>query len=213
MYSDSVAIINLKDYSVSGYINLRRSSETIVVSGNKAFISEWVGGNEVMVINTINNKVIDSIKVGLEPESMVIDKNNDLMGIMQRWLDQRLTLPNCMELIHLPIKVEKKLVFPDKTASPTCLQIDGRGETLYYLENGVRKMSIKMPYFAFRSFNTRIRDHIFIKLPLIPPTVIFSSPMLLIISKMDMLCCIRIMGLWSQDNSAGVIPGYDVFQT
>jgi hypothetical protein len=39
-------------------------------------------------------------------------------------------------------EVEKKLVFPDKTASPTCLQIDGRGETLYYLENGVRKLSI-----------------------------------------------------------------------
>jgi hypothetical protein len=41
MYSDSVAIINLIDYSVSGYINLRRSSENIIVSGNKAFVSGY----------------------------------------------------------------------------------------------------------------------------------------------------------------------------
>jgi hypothetical protein len=33
-------------------------------------------------------------------------------------------------------------MFPSKTASPTCLQIDGKGETLYYLENGVQKMNI-----------------------------------------------------------------------
>jgi hypothetical protein len=44
LYSDSVAIINLTDNSISGYINLRRSSETIAIIGNKAFISYWTEG-------------------------------------------------------------------------------------------------------------------------------------------------------------------------
>jgi len=36
--------------------------------------------------------------------------------------------------------IEKRLVFPTKLASPSCLQIDGDGSTLYYLESGLRKM-------------------------------------------------------------------------
>jgi YVTN family beta-propeller protein len=141
MYSDSLAIVNLKDNSISGYINLRRTSETIIISGNKAFISEWVGGNEIMVINTTNDKVIDSIKVGMEPESMVLDKNKTLWVLCNGgW-----TRNNYAELHAINTVTnltEKKLIFPYKTASPTCLQIDGKGETLYYLESGVRKMSI-----------------------------------------------------------------------
>ena len=49
IYSDSVAIINLNSNTISGYINIRRTSEAIVVSGSKAYISNWVGGDEIMV--------------------------------------------------------------------------------------------------------------------------------------------------------------------
>jgi hypothetical protein len=38
--------------------------------------------------------------------------------------------------------VEKKLVFPSKEASPSCLQIDGIGQNIFYLDNGVRQMDI-----------------------------------------------------------------------
>jgi YVTN family beta-propeller protein len=141
IYSDSVTIINLTDNSISGYINIRRSSETIVISGNKAFVSNWMGGKEVMVINTVNNKVVDSIKVGIEPESMVIDKNNMLWVLCNGgWARD-----NFAELLGINTTtniIEKEFVFPTREASPSCLQIDGAGETLYYLESGVRQMNI-----------------------------------------------------------------------
>jgi len=38
LYSDSVAIISLSNKSISGYINIRRTSEAIVLVGNKAYI-------------------------------------------------------------------------------------------------------------------------------------------------------------------------------
>ena len=57
MYSDSLIIINLNDNSISGYIDLRRSSESIVIAGDKAFVANWVGGNEVMVIDNTSNEV------------------------------------------------------------------------------------------------------------------------------------------------------------
>jgi YVTN family beta-propeller protein len=141
MYSDSVAIISLNDYSVSGYINLRRSSESVIATGSKAFVAEWVGGSEVMVINTINNTVVDSIKVGMEPESMVIDEYKTLWVLCNGgWTrDNFAELDGINTLTNM---VEKKILFPSKNSSPSCLQIDGKGETLFYLESGVRKMNI-----------------------------------------------------------------------
>lgn len=146
MYSDSIGILNLIDNTISGYINLRRYSEAIVISGNKAFVSNWIGpyyagGKEVMVINTLTDRVVDSIEVGIEPESMVLDKNKMLWVLCNGGYARN----NFAELIGINTVtnlVEKKLVFASKLASPTCLQIDGAGETLYYLESGVRVMNI-----------------------------------------------------------------------
>ena len=141
LYSDSVAIINLSDNTVSGYINLRRSSEAIIVAGNTAYISNWMGGKEIIVINTLNNQVVDSIVVGVEPESMVLDKNMMLWVLCNGgWARQNFAE---LDVINIGTNhIEKKYTFPTKEASPSCLQIDGTGQTLYYLDNGVRQMDI-----------------------------------------------------------------------
>jgi hypothetical protein len=141
LYSDSVAIINLANNSISGYINLRRSSEAIVVTGNKVFISNWMGGSELMVVNTLSDKVVDSIKVGIEPESMVVDKNGTLWVLCNGgW-----TRENFAKLITVNItndKVIKEFQFPNLQASPSCLKIDGYGQNLFYLDGGVKQMDI-----------------------------------------------------------------------
>jgi len=143
LYSDSVSIINLIENSVSGYINLRRTSEAIVMSGNKAFISNWAGGNEVLVVNSLTDVLIDSIVTGAEPESMVIDKNNTLWvlcnGGWARTNYAKLTGINAQTNA-----IVTEIEFQSLQTSPSSLQIDGAGENLYYLEwgSGVFKMSI-----------------------------------------------------------------------
>lgn len=146
MYSDSLTIINLIDNSISGYINLRRFSESIVISGSKAYVSNWIGpnymsGNEVMVINTITDEVVDSIEVGYEPESMVTDKNNNLW-ILCNGGYARNNYAKLIRVNTITDIVEKEFQFSTKQLSPTCLQIDGSGETLYFLERGVHQMEI-----------------------------------------------------------------------
>ena len=39
-------------------------------------------------------------------------------------------------------EIIRRIVFPAKEASPERLRIDGSGSTLYFLESGVRKMSV-----------------------------------------------------------------------
>jgi YVTN family beta-propeller protein len=153
LYSDSVTIINLTDNTVSGFINLRRSSESVVMSGTKAFIANWVGGNEVMVINTLTDEVADSIVVGDEPESMVIDKNDKLWVLCNGgWARTEAARLICINT--LSNSIESDLHFSNTFVSPSSLQIDGEGENLYYLEwgNGVCKMNITSSTLPSTSF-------------------------------------------------------------
>ena len=153
LYSDSLAIINISDYSISGYIALRRSSEAITVSDNKAYISNWLGGNEIMVVNTLNDKIIDSIKVGNEPESMVLDRSGALWVLCNGGWSRE----NYAKLVQINTNtnvIAAEFTFPTKLESPSCLKIDAIGQTLYFIDNGVRKMDIyagKLPETAFIS--------------------------------------------------------------
>jgi len=141
LYSDSVRILDLKKNTVSGYINIRRTSESIIVSGNKAFVSCWYGGNEVMVINTDSDEVIDSVEVGKEPESMVIDKKYRLWVLCNGgWARE-----NYAKLIGISTRTHeiiKTFTFPSKLDSPSGLTINGTADTLFFIEKGVRTMNI-----------------------------------------------------------------------
>ena len=146
MYSDDVAILDIENDEISGFINIRRSSQSIVVHDNRAYIAnefsaDWSSGKEIMVVNTETNRVIDSIVVAFEPESMVIDRNNTLWVLCNGgWMRE-----HNAELIAINTttnEITRRIVFPSKEASPTRLRIDDEGSTLYYLESGVRKMSI-----------------------------------------------------------------------
>ncbi len=141
LYSDSVTIINLTTNSISGYINIRRTSESIAVAGNKVFFANWSEGKELMVVNSGSDKVVDSIEVGIEPESMAFDNH----GMLWVLCNGGWTRQNYGELIQIDPTtdiIQKTLTFPTKEESPTCLKIDGTGQTLYYLDDGVRQMDI-----------------------------------------------------------------------
>jgi hypothetical protein len=139
IYSDSLTVLDLSDNTVSGFINIRRSSEAIQVLRNKAFVSNWVGGKEVMVIDTDKDKVIDSIIVAREPESMVIDRDKKLWVLCNGgW--KREYFAELIAVNTTTNDVERRIVFPSKDASPSCLQIDGEGSTLYYVQGGINKI-------------------------------------------------------------------------
>jgi YVTN family beta-propeller protein len=166
MYSDSIIVINVDDNSVSGHINLRRSSESISVAGQKAFVANWVGGTEVMVINTLTDEVEDSIDVGIEPESMVLDRNNMLWVLCNGgW-----TRENFAELDEVNTatnEIVKRMVFPTKQESPSCLRINGDGDVIYYLETGVHRMEISASGLPAEPLIPQ-SDHYFYKLGINP---------------------------------------------
>ena len=141
LYSNSLTIIDLQTNSVSGSVLLRHSSEAMVLSGTKAYVSSWSMGKEVMIINTTTDKVTDSIEVAPEPESMVLDRNNKLWVLCSGGY----TGNNLADLIVVNTstdKIEKQFIFPSKQDYPSNLQINKTKDTLYYIDNGLMRMSI-----------------------------------------------------------------------
>lgn len=157
LYSNSIAIIDLQTNSLSGKIDIRRSSEAMVLAGNKAYVSSWSSGTDVMVLNTLTDKVIDSIRVAPEPESMVLDKNNKLWilcsgGYTGTRLAELIVVNTVTDLI------EKQFVFPSKLSYPSNLQINNTMDTVYYLDNGIRRLSIEslaLPVLPFLNTGNR----------------------------------------------------------
>jgi DNA-binding beta-propeller fold protein YncE len=166
LYSDSLTILDLKTNTIKGYINIRRTSEAIVIMSHEAFISNWYGGDEVIVVNTDLDKIIDSIKVGREPESMVVDKNYILWVLCNGgWAREYFA-----ELVGISTQtheIMKRHVFPSILNSPLALNINGIGDTLFFLENGIKRMSIDAKKIPETSFIEQ-KGHYFYKLGVNP---------------------------------------------
>ncbi len=143
LYSDSITIIDTEKDKITGYINMKHSSEAIIPCENEAYVACWAGGNKIFVIDILSDAVTDSIEVGKEPESMALDKNGTLWVLCNGgW--QRDSYAELTAIDTRTHNILKRLPFPMITDSPTSLCIDGKGEILFFLLNGgVMQMSIK----------------------------------------------------------------------
>lgn len=141
LYSDSIRVIDLQSNTATGYIPLENTSESIVTASSRAYAANWTGGSKIFVINTLTDEVTDSLEVGIEPESMAVDRNSTLWVLCNGgWKREHYA-----ELIAINTTtntISKTFTFPSLSDSPTCLQIDGSGQFLYYLHDGVRRMDI-----------------------------------------------------------------------
>lgn len=147
LYSSSITIVNPVSYEVIGTIELGRSSDCMVKSGNLIMAANWSAYNQTKINNTVNvidsetDVLIDSIVVGIEPNSMVIDKNNSLWilcsgGFMN---DE---MPTLWQVNATSFEIQNKFTFNNILLNPDNLCINDARDTLYFLNNGVYSMSV-----------------------------------------------------------------------
>lgn len=210
MYSDSLAILDLKNNVVNGFIDIGRSSESVIVTGNRAFVASWIGENKITVINTLTNGIITTIGVGMEPESMVLDKNNMLWvlcnGGWERKYNAELIMINVLTLA-----IEKRFVFPQITDSPSCLQVNGRGDSLFFLQDGIRSMNIGSDYLP-GGIVVPQTSHFFYKLGINPLNGEIFATDAADYQKNGELVIYSRKGVYLRALKAGIIPGSMYFK-
>jgi YVTN family beta-propeller protein len=141
LYSNYITIIDLTDFDVEGQINIGCTSEALALSGSTLFAAYWSGGNSVVAIDLTTNEVVDNITTGLEPESMVIDKNNKLWVLCTGgWNNEE--IPQICVINTSTHEIVDTLRFRTVSDNPSCLSINSGCDTLYYIDEGIRRMPI-----------------------------------------------------------------------
>jgi hypothetical protein len=139
--SQEVTVIDLESLEVSGHLAIGTTSEAMVIAGNRLFTAHWSGGSSIIVTDLSGGGVIKTITVGLEPESMVLDKNGKLWVLCTGgWMGEE--IPRIVRINASTLEKEAEFEFRTVNDNPSCLISNGARDTLYYIDEGIRRMPV-----------------------------------------------------------------------
>lgn len=210
LMSDLIYIVDIDNLVVTGTVDIGCNSEAMVIAGNMLFAANWSGGDKITVVNLTDNTVETEIKTGLEPESMVLDRNNRLWVLCTGgYMNEE--IPRIVKINALTMAVEDELEFRTVYDNPSSLTVNGGGDTLYYIDEGVRRMTLAaatLPENAFISTGGRL----FYKLAASPWNgMIMVTDAIDWQQKGDLLIYNR-NGSLVDTEQCGIIPGYMRFK-
>ena len=148
MYSDQLTIINPKTYSIIGSVTVPKntaisghtgSTEEMVVIGNHLYVTCWSYEKTIVKIDTSTDKVVATLEVGIQPASLVKDRNGKLWTICDGGYEGSPVGYEAPVLCRIdPEKMTVEARYPFTKGDYTSkLRINGTGDQLYWLNNGV----------------------------------------------------------------------------
>lgn len=163
MYSSQIAIVDPRLYTVMGYIDIPQSdfglgdgsTEEMVQIGDYVYVNLWSYGKKIVKIDTKTDKVVGDVTVGVQPNSLVVDRNFDIWTICDGggWEGHpEYEAPTLFCIDGKDMSIKKKFTFSlgDNVSK---LSVSSDGLTLYWINNhyneirdntgGVYKMKLR----------------------------------------------------------------------
>jgi len=147
LYSGAISIVNLESLEKTGEIPIGGSSEEMVLVGNELFVTRPSlfknYSNQLFVINTNSNEIIDSITLGYNPSNIQLDKNNQLWVVCNGDRDVSENFGGLYRINPDSKQVTLALPFNDKKISyyPR-LVMNGNRDQIYYLKLDIYSLPI-----------------------------------------------------------------------
>lgn len=154
--SNKVSVLNLDTHQIEKQISINGWTEQMIVLGNHLYFYSRgnylnnQGSNKIYKYNISNEFIVDSLVVGFEPNSLLIDKNEDLWVLCSGGINQY--HPHLQKINVNNFLIEKDYVFSSISESPFRLVINEEGDNLYFLNNHVYRMSINSQSLPNESF-------------------------------------------------------------
>lgn len=151
LYSRSITIINPLTFEKTGSIAIGNSTEEMVLIDGYIYVCSWSFSDKIYKIDASTNTVTDSLEVNMQPNSMLVDKDDKIWVLSDGgYPGMHGTEAAALTKIDPEtFSIERKLEFSDMLSSPTELSINPTKDTLYFLNNTAGETSIENGVFQF----------------------------------------------------------------
>ncbi|QZE12911.1 DUF5074 domain-containing protein [Halosquirtibacter laminarini] len=124
----------------------QHTTEQIIATGDQLFTNAWSYDNKILVIDPKTRMLTDSITVGIQPQSIALDKNKKLWVLCDgSWNGNPYATQTAGSIYRIDTKtnkVEWSYQFPTIGAQKKNLCINGSGDTLYFINKDVYRIKI-----------------------------------------------------------------------
>lgn len=150
LWDNRIIIVDPQKFEITGYITVpdmslqSGSTEQMVQVGKYVYCSCWSYQNKIIKIDTEIDEVVGQLIVGIQPKSLVADKNNRLWTITDGGYEGSPYGYEAPALISIDVeRFEVDAIFPfSKGDTPRDLKLNGEGDTLYWINDAVWRMDI-----------------------------------------------------------------------
>ncbi|MCD8164834.1 MAG: YncE family protein [Bacteroides sp.] len=156
LYAGRIAIVNPRTFQVTGYVDtgIHKSTEQMVQYGNYLFTNCWSYDNTILVIDTRTDQVVDSIRTGIQPASLVIDKNNKIWALTDGGYEGSIyghEAPSLYRIDAATRDIEQTFTFT-LGDWPSEVKLNGARDTLYFINRSVWRMAVTDSRLPVRPF-------------------------------------------------------------
>lgn len=155
-----IFIVNPKTYQITGYIECpdmdmeSGSTEQMVQYGKYVYVNCWSYQNRILKIDTETDEIVDELVVGIQPTSLVMDKNHKLWTITDGGYEGSPyghEAPSLYRIDAATFTVEQQFAFGFGDW-PSEVQLDGTGDTLYWINKDIWRMDVEADRVPVRPF-------------------------------------------------------------
>lgn len=152
LYARKITIFNPETFQIKGNIPVnnsksqfnQHSTEQMVQYKNKVFVTCWSYDNKILVINSDNDQLVDSIEVFKQPAGIQLDRNNKIWVLCDGGFEGNpfgYEQPGLVKIDAETLEIERSFRFK-LGEHPQSLRLNSTKDTLYFINRHVWKMSV-----------------------------------------------------------------------
>lgn len=151
LYAGSITVVNPLTREITGTIpvsnrkneNYQHSTEQMLQYDRFVYTNCWSYGDQVLIIDSELDRVIDSVEVLEQPNSMVLDRNFNLWVLCDGGDEGSFYGSKAAGLLKIGAgSTEAELILSIDSGYPRDLKINGTGDTLYFINGDVYRYAI-----------------------------------------------------------------------